>query len=394
MHIVSLLLPLLAFPWLGRVLEPANFGLLMYMCLFPPIIALLVEWGFPLGGARQAARYRDNKTRLTELLGEITSSKICLAGMGVALAGMVMPLLPHAAEWPMAYFFAVLAGVARGLTPLWFYQGTGRNLHRLAVWEISFSLLALGLVFLLIKEPGQWSYYLYIITLCKLASNISLTLRLRSTYPFNITFKSILGTLQKNGALFGGLFSASAYHYSFQLVLGYFLGSADIGIIVAVDKMTRAVTGMLTPFTQTIFPEICILRDKNPKNALNVIRLSLSLTFVLSALVATLIWFMAPFLIRLALGGEYSTGANILRAMLLAIPFATVGQVLGTQLLIPFGEDRLQAAVGIFVAIASVPLAAGLVHFYGLLGGALVPLCVEAFLCACFFIVARQKILQ
>ncbi|MFG6376503.1 MAG: hypothetical protein K1W05_11420, partial [Desulfovibrio sp.] len=48
----QILLPLLILPWLARILEPEAFGLLMYMCLIPPFVALVMDWGLMTGGAR------------------------------------------------------------------------------------------------------------------------------------------------------------------------------------------------------------------------------------------------------------------------------------------------------------------------------------------------------
>lgn len=391
MHLVSLLIPLLAFPWLGRVLEPESFGLLMYMCLFPPLLALLVDWGFPLGGARMAASLRGNRDALTDLLGEITSAKICLAFLAFITALILMPFVPHAIEWPDAYILAVMAGIGRGLSPLWFYQGTRQRLKWLALGDMTASLAVLSLVFIFIREPGQWSYYLFFIASCKLFSNVMLTLLLRPAYPFRLRLTGIRKVLLGSSALFGGLFSATAYHYCFQLVLGYVLTVQEMGIIVALDKMLRALTGLLTPFTQTIFPEVCILWQREPGHARRILRLSLLLTFIVSSLLAFLVWLLAPFLIRVALGQAYANAAEIMRIMLLAVPFATAGQVLGTQVLVPMGEDKRLAWIRVWVTIASIPAAAIIGYLYGLWGGAFVPLLVEATLCFSFLRVAGAR---
>lgn len=392
MHIVSLLIPLLAFPWLGRVLKPAHFGLLMYMCLFPPFLTLLVEWGFPLGAARLAARYRGKEKALCELLGKVVTAKLVLSLIAILLSFAFVPFLPYAREWPLAFFMAVIAGIAKAMSPLWFYQGTGQKLPVLACWDMGFSILALIMVFIFIRHPEQWMLYLLFTGLCRLVSNTSLTYLLWKKYPFKINLMGSLSIIRETTALFGALFFSNVYHYCFQLVLGYFLIASEMGIIVALDKMLRALIGLLNPFTQTLFPEVCILRDKNPISAWKILRLTLLATFLASTVAAFIVWILAPWVIHLALGSAYQSAPEILRLMLLSVPPAACSQILGSQVLVPFGFDKIQALVCAWVSVASIPLSAALASWKGMIGGALVPLCVESALCIAFLYFVLKRV--
>ncbi len=387
MHLVSLLIPLLAFPWLGRTLQPESFGLLMYMCLFPPLFTLLIEWGFPLGGARLAARSRENEPALKKILGEIVTAKLLLAFSGLVISLALIPVLPFAREWPVAFLLAALAGFAKAMTPLWFYQGTNQKLPLFAFWDMLFSILALILVFVFIHRPEQWPLYLLFIGICRLASNLGLTCLLWNKYPFKLNLSGAFRIIRESAALFGILFFSNIYRYCFQLVLGYFLTSSEMGIIVALDKMLRALIGLINPFTQTIFPEICILRDKDPLSAWRILRLSLIFTCLAAALAAGIIWITAPFVIYLALGSAYQNATGILRIMLLSVPAAACARVLGSQALVPFGQDRIQALICAWVSLASIPFSAVLAYNLGITGSAFVPLCVESGLGLAFFCV-------
>lgn len=394
MHIVSLLIPLLAFPWLGRVLEPAHFGLLMYMCLFPPFLTLLVEWGFPLGGARLAARCRGDNQALCKLLGEVVTAKLILSIVAFNLSIALIPFFPYAREWPQAFLMAVIAGIAKAMSPLWFYQGTGQKLPILACWDMGFSFLALAMVFIFIHEPEQWMLYLLFTGLCRLASNAGLTCLLWRKYPFKIKLEGSLRIIRETTALFGALFFSNVYHYCFQLVLGYFLLASEMGIIVALDKMLRALIGLLNPFTQALFPEVCILHDKDPRSAWRILRLALLATFLASSLAAFMVWLLAPWLTRLALGSAYQAAPEILRIMLFSVPPAACSKILGSQAMVPFGHDKIQALICAWVSLLSIPLSAALACWKGMAGGAFVPLCVESALCIAFlyFILKKEKI--
>lgn len=365
--------------------------MLMYMCLFPPLFNLLVEWGFPLDGARKAARQRENPGALRRLLGEIVTAKLLLALSALFVSLAVIPLLPFARQWPWAFFWAALAGSAKALSPLWFYQGTGRKLSLYACLDISFSFLALALVFIFIKRPDQWPLYLIFLAVCRLCANLCLTIMLWRSYPFKINIAGALRIIRETAALFAVLFFSNVYHYCFQLVLGYFLVSSEVGIIVALDKMLRALNGLVNPFTQTIFPEICVLRDRDPSSAWRTLRLSLLITFLAASVAATLVWLLAEPIIKIALGADYPRAPQILQTMILSVPAAACAQVLGSQTMAPFGMDNIQARICALVSLASIPFSAALAYYFGIRGAAFAPLFVECSLFAGYFAALRRE---
>jgi hypothetical protein len=59
------------------------------------------------------------------------------------------------------------------------------------------------------------------------------------------------------------------------------------------------------------------------------------------------------------------------------IPVQSCNDVLAGQILIPFGQERIQTLVKAAVATLCPPAAALLGHFYGLAGGACLPLLLQ-----------------
>lgn len=385
-QITQLALPLLAFPWLGRILGRDAFGLLMYMCLVPPVITLFMDWGLPLGAARAAARCREQPQRQASLLSAVFSAKIILAGACLAGSLAAWPILPHALEWPGGYFLAVALGLVRGISPLWFFQGMGRGMRRMAVWDVASSVSALALVFLCVRSPAQWPNYLFFTALCKGLAYLWLCGGLWRRHAPGLDFHAGLAILGQTKTLFASSFFTVVYTNGAQILLGYFLSASQMGIIVAVSKMARAMVSLINPISQTFFPEICVLREQKPARTRRILCWSLLAVAALSLLGTALVWLLAPWLIRLALGAEFASGASVLRIMVLAVPLMACGQALGTQALVAFGREKAQMSVQAIVAIAALPLAAMLGHFGGITGGATLPVCVEGAILAGYLV--------
>ena len=373
----QLLLPLLALPWLARVLEPEAFGLLMYMSVISVIIGLIMDWGFALGAVRKAAASRGQERALADLLGQVLSAKILLMA-GCLLGSLaLLPLLPHASAHPGAYGIAVLAGLGRGVNPTWFFQGIGEGMRRMACWDVCSSALVLVLTFVCVHAAVDWPRYLMLTAFCKGLAYLWLTMGLTRRYRISLSLIEGWRALRRTKILFASVLSALIYNNGAQLVLGFFLSPAQMGMLVATDKIVRAVVSVSNPVTHTLFPEICALRGAQSGQAARMLRWSLAGTVLVMLCATALVWLFAPLLVRIALGPAYSGTVPVLRVMAFLVPILACNFVLGTQTLVSFGQEKALTITQAVAGALSLPAAAFLGHYWGLTGGACLPLLVE-----------------
>lgn len=375
---VQLLIPLAALPWLGRKLGPEAFGLLMYMAILPPIVYLFMDWGMSVGAVRLCSRARGQPEELRILTGSVFSAKIILALTSVLLCAALFPFIPHAPQYPIAYWLAIAVGISRGINPLWYFQGLGAGITKFALWDIAASLAALCMVFIFIKSADDWQLYLLFLSVCKGSVYLVFNMLLwRASFP-PMSIRLGVAVLCTSSTLFTSSLCVILYNYGSQLVLGYFLPAAQMGLLVAINKMLRAIASAVLPFTQIILPEVCAIRENEPDNARRMLRLSAVCLPCLMSLLAAVVWMLAPRLLSLALGQQYANGAHVLRIMIIAAPFMAISQVLGTQILAAYNLEKAQVLVQGCVGAASLVAAPFLAMAFGLEGGAFLNVCVEA----------------
>lgn len=373
----QLLLPLLALPWLARVLGPEAFGLLMYMSVVSIVTGLVMDWGFTLGAVRATAVCREKPAALAKILGDVLSAKILLAAACTAAGLVLLPFLPHAAAHPGAYALAVLGGLSRGINPTWFFQGVGKGMRRMAVWDLGSSAAVLLLTIVCVRAPDDWPKYLLLLALCKGLAYALPTSGLLRRQHVSYSVRGGLKALSRTRTLFGGVLSSLVYNNGTQLILGFFLPPAQMGMLMAADKIVRAVVSLSAPVTQTLFPEICALRDAEQRRAAHLLRCSLLGTALVMLCATAAVWCAAPLLIGLALGQAYAAAVPVLRIMAFLIPVLACNFVLGTQTLVSFGQEKSLTLTLAAAALLSLPAAVFLTHFWGLAGAACLPLFVE-----------------
>lgn len=387
---MQLLLPLLALPWLARILGPDSFGLLMYFCLIPPLVALFMDWGLTVGGSRDASALRGNRISLSRLLGAVLSARLILFIICLGLCAALYPFLPYVAFCPLAYMAAVLAGVARGSSPAWFFQGAGFGMPVMAAFDVGASCATLLLVFTFIHSPADWQLYLFFLVSTRAAAYGCLTAWLCCKFQPQLDFGSGYRLIRRTAPLFVSAFALMLCYNGSQLILGCYLSTGSMGIIAAVTKMLRAFASLINPFSQTLFPEICILRQKSPAHTRKLLRWSLLLSFLAASLGAALVWLAAPVLIAIALGAKYRIAGETLRIAICAAPLLICNNILANQILVPFGQERRQAVMLGLCAAASAPIAAFLGCCWGITGGAILPVCLELLILTGFMLLIHQ----
>ena len=110
---------------------------------------------------------------------------------------------------------------------------------------------------------------------------------------------------------------------------------------------------------------------------MSLLRLALFGTAAITVCGAAALWFIAPWLINTVLGNAYADMTPVLRALCLFIPLQACNIVLERQILVPFGQEKARTIVQATVAIFSLPVAALLGNFWGLAGGACLPVLLE-----------------
>lgn len=184
-------LPLLAFPYLARVLQPEAFGQVMYLLTLAMVVSIVVEWGFGLGAVRTIATCRSDSTALRHIVCGLFSAKIVLALLCILFIGCIKMLFVSFGGTTFGLACAVGYGIALGFNPTWYYQGMGEGMRSMALWDVGSSALVLGLMFLVVHEAGHSSRYILLLFLCKGACYAFLNFRIcRSYAPLFFSFRN------------------------------------------------------------------------------------------------------------------------------------------------------------------------------------------------------------
>ena len=373
----QMLLPLLALPYLARVLDPETFGVVMFLNVVPLVLCFFLDWGFLLGGVRRVARTRGDETALAQIWANALLAKGFLVVPAALFLGLHLHLVPHPEIGLAGLWGAFFAGLARGFSPLWFFQGLGdMRIRRMALLDVASSAVLLLFTVMLVKNPDEGELYLVLTALCKGTCTLWLVLSTCRAYPAVPNPRKALRLLVDTRVFFLGGIAGQVYTNWGQMALAGILQPRDTGIFLVADKMARACVSLASPVIAALFPETCVLQghaDHRPRLAILVLCMAL----VFGGICAVLLALFAPVLVRLALGEATSDATTCVRLMGPVVFLLTLNTVLTQHMLVASGRERIVTIAQWAAALLATPTALFLAAHWGLFGGILLPLLSE-----------------
>jgi PST family polysaccharide transporter len=376
--------PLVTLPWLTRVLGPSGFGRLSFCVAVTAYFTLFADFGFNLSATRQiATRWNDRPGRSTVFWNTITA-KALLACIGF-LCLLVLTLCIHRfAEERSLLLINYLTVLATVLTPVWYMQGTERQVVLSGI-TIAVRVIAIPAVFLLVRSTRDIQMAALISSGTQLAGGLlclGYLLRARELDRVQVDRHMIVQTLRDGWHLFLSTASTSLYSTTNTVLLGFVSGSTAVGHYSAAEKMMQAAQGILGPINQSVYPRVSRLMQESQGAAFALIRKVLKVQGSIAFALSLVLFAIAPWLIRLLYGAAYEETIGVLR-WLAWLPFLVgLSNVFGIHTMLPMGMKKAFSRILIIAGAINVLTLFVLAHWYGAAGAAAAVVGTELFVTA------------
>ena len=360
----SYVVPLATVPYLTRVLMPEAFGLVAFMQAVAAYTALIIDFGFSYSGTRSIARAREQPCLVKGLVSDITTAKLLLVITTLVIFAVLQHIVPTMRKHPTALWLGVCIGVAQGLNMYWFFQGMER-LALVSLADITCKVAGAAAVFLFVHRPADALRVLGAQAVFYSLSVAWMHYRVFRESGFSkINLRSSLASLRESYPLFilrsaGGLFSSAN-----ALVLGLYAAPSIVGFYAGPDKIVKAVYGLQNPIAASIYPRLAYLAHHDEKQARRLATVSAYVQIGMMLPLCTLLYFLAPWLVRMFMGPGYGQSVPVLRILCFMLIPGVTAAVLGLQWMVSQGLEKVLNRITIAAGILNISLAYALVGKY------------------------------
>jgi polysaccharide transporter, PST family len=365
--------PLITLPYLARVLQPTQFGLLSFAQGIVLYFDFLTDFGFNYSATREIATSGRAPELVTRIFWTTFFSKVLLMSLSALALTFLVAVTPKLRATPSLFAANALYLVGTTLFPVWLFQGLERMTFAVGGLGIG-RLLTIPAIFLLVRGPHDYVIAAAIQASVELTAGLiafPLIFRRMDLRWYRPSLTDLKQSILRAWPLFlsgSALFLCSS---STTVILGSLSGEVQVAYFSAADKLIKACTTALNPLTQAFFPYIAGVKRESPLSALKFIRTSLFVMVLLSSAISTVTFLVARPLCEVFLGASFRHSGTVLQ-WLSPLPFLYgLINVFGTQTMLVFNMDKTFSRIIFAGALAGLPVTAMLSRLLGAKGAAL-----------------------
>lgn len=378
------LIPFIVLPYVTPIIGVTHFGEIAVAYAIALIFQTVVNFSFDFIGARDVARNREDMGKVSEIVSTILCARIVLYVIAFVLLGGIVLAVPKFREIWLLILISVATAFFSMNVSEWFFQGIEKMEHITIVNVIS-RVVYIVLIFTFIKEREDYLLYpifnLLGFVMASMYSIVMMTRRYKCRLHIP-PFSKILDSFKIGKDLFVNQVCMSLCINLPNILLGTISGSAAAGLYDAAGKLHNAGKHSIDVLNRTFFPFLSRQMDKHTGYR--------RINFFFSLLLAVLLFFLAPLLIRLLYSDEFLPAIPLLRILAVSVFFTGISSAYGVNYLLLIGREKLLRNITLTVTLLGVVLFVVLTYLYSTVGAAVAVVILNAAFALSYFTAARR----
>jgi O-antigen/teichoic acid export membrane protein len=389
----TILFPLITFPYITRTLSNVNIGKVFFVDAFASYFIIFSSIGIPFYGLREVAKIKFDKTKASNLVIELVSIQFTLSIIFSIIFLILYLTVPSLKGNLDLIKIACLTIISSSFLIEWFYQGI-ENFTYITVRSLILKALSVAFILFFVKNDTNYVLYYLILGLLLLGNaglnfgNFLVNFYSKFTGKFfnTIHFRALL-------ILFSINVSVSIYTVLDTIILGFLTDPQNVSFYNVPLKLVKMFWMVVGGLGTVLVPRMSSLFADNDMFSIGqLVTKSLSLVFLLTIPFCFFCIVFPKEILFIISGNKYLYAINALR-ILSIVPFIIgVCNVMGTQFLLPIGQENKILHGTILGLVVSLLFNFILIPHYKFLGTAITCVLSEGTVCLYVLISAIKRI--
>lgn len=366
---LNFILPIVTLPYLLQVVGPSKFGLISFAQAFITYFIYFTDYGFNFVATREISIHRDDKKKVAEIFSSVMLVRILLLAISLVILLLVVTFIPKFHEYSIIYYLTFGMVIGNVMFPVWFFQGM-EHMKVISILNIiSKSVFTIG-IFVFVKNQDQFLIVPILNSLGYIAVGIAALYIILIRYKVKVvkpTRDQFVHQLKSGWDIFVSNLATSLYTISNVFILGFFASNTIVGYYSSAEKIVKAVSSMISPLIQTVYPFLSRALHDSKERAVGIINKIFILITVTMGLLSLALGIFAEPLVNLALGEEYQQSIPLLQILSVLPIVLGWANIFGILTMINFEYkkqlSRIYVAASIFSVICMVTLIPTLLQY-------------------------------
>lgn len=392
LHGGNFVTPLIALPFLVRVLGAEGFGMYIFAGVIISYLGLVCDYGFNLSGTRDIAVSRDNKNNMINVFSKIYYIKIILFLFCFVIFLLLVFISESIKTNILLYVCSFSLLIGQSFFPIWFFQGI-QDFRAIVILSFSSKLIFTLLIFIMVDNPDD----AFIAALMNsIGSAVAMLIAFYiAIYKYEMRFVRVpfrdLWLYSKKGFyIFLAQIKISLFSTANILILGILSGPISVGYYAAAEKIMRAVAQIQAPLLTALFPKLSLDIKLNKNDSIKLLKKVIVFGVAGYVVICSGVFIYSEEIIKLAYGPNHNESADILKIIIICPLLIYLNNIFGTQILLSLGKDKIYMMVLLFTGIINLILSSYLTSKYDYIGTSVSTLISELIVVIGMFIFAKN----
>lgn len=353
--VLSLIVPLITFPYVSRVLQVEALGKYNFSLSIVSYFILLAELGINTYAIREGAKIRDNREKFNKFANEIYNINICSMIFAYCVLTILVIFSEKISSYAILIFILSIQIILNTFGRSWIYN-VYEDFVSLTIAQCTTQILSLILLFLFVKSPRDLYIYAAIYIFSSAFANIYFGLHVKKymIYKPFISFDIIKRHIAPVLIIFSTTLASTLYVNSDLTLLGWLINDECVGLYSTATKIYTIVKQIMVALITVAIPRLTLYTYTDNFKILFDKVYWVLISFVFPAMIGLFI--LSDDIVLLIAGSDYVGSIDSLKILSIALLFSLIACLYGTGVLIPYKEERYFLFATIISAIVNVVL--------------------------------------
>jgi len=337
----SLVFPLITFPYVSRILQPAGTGAVSFAVSLVTYFMIFSQLGIPTYGIRACAQVRDDKLELSRTVHELLVISVVMSALTYILFFAALLVVPRLQDDRSLYVIVSSMILLNAIGMEWMYKGLEQYTY-ITVRSIAFKLIALVAMFVLIHKPSDYVIYGGISVFAAYASNIvNLFYSKKYIYTKPVGGYNYKRHLKAVGIFFAMACATTIYTNLDVVMLFFMTTSVDVGYYDAAVKIKNILVSIVTALGAVLLPRSSYYVEHGQmKEFHEITRKAINFVFLFAFPMMVYFMIFAKEVILLISGDQYMGSIAPMQIIMPTLVFIGLSYIIGMQMLVPLGKEK------------------------------------------------------
>lgn len=388
---LSLIFPLITFPYVSRILSAENIGKVQFGSSIIAYVSLIAMLGINAYAVREGSPLRNDKKKFGKFANQVFSINLITTFISYLILAIIIFLPTKISFYRNLILIQSLTLLFTTIGVDWIYT-IYEDYAYITKKSIFTQILSLLLLFLFIKKSDDYYLYAFISVIAGVGVNIFNFIHVKKYCKLGITTNlDIKKHLKPMFLLFSNELAIKTYVNSDIIILGFMTNDFTVGIYSVSVKIYSIVKSLINAMIGVTIPRLAVYnndKEKKKRNDLSEAILKMAITFIIPAIIGINI--LSKEIVIIISGSAYLQAYSSLNILSFALIFSVLGNFLTNGILIIHKKEKQVLLATVIAAITNVILNFLIIPILKENGAALTTVIAEAIVVIITFVYAKK----